>query len=169
MIIVLIVIQKLWLNSIKSLEIGFFSYKKNVIIWLINMRKLGLLFIGILIVVLLLIVYMDYNNDSYLNMVKVKIAKNTGISDMKYVNKYGEYYIVFDNDYLYLIDNEYKIILEIEKFLLHENDNNYDIIYKDNQFMYFNEIYADGIIIYEYYDIYKYELIDKTLIGGSDG
>ena len=133
------------------------------------MKKLGLLFGGLLIVILLLIAYIDYNNDSYLNKLKEKIIKNTEISDIEYINKYGEYYIVFNNDYLYLIDNEYQIILEKEKFLIHENDKNYDIIYKDNKFMYFNEVYKDGIIIYEYYDIYKYELIDRILVGGSNG
>ena len=78
-------------------------------------------------------------------------------------------YIVLGDKYLYLLNKKYNIILEVEKFLLYNNTKNYDIIYNDNRFMYFNDTYYDDEFIYEYYDIYTYELIKKVIVGGKDG
>ena len=126
------------------------------------------IFIGsIIIIILIFIFYMTFDDKMIQDNIKKDIIKNTEISLVEYLNKYDNYYIVMDNNSLYVIDSSYKVVLEIEKFLLHQNTDNYQIIYKDDKIMYFCDKYEDGKLIYEYYDIYKYELIDKIIIGGE--
>ena len=133
------------------------------------MKKLGLLLCGIIIVILGLVFYINYNDKSYFGSIKKEITNNTDIKEIKYINVYNNNYIVLNDEYLYLVDDKYNIILEVEEFLIHENRNNYDIIYNDNRFMYLNDVYQDNKLVYEYYDIYTYELIKKVIVGGNDG
>ena len=133
------------------------------------MKKLGVLILSILIVILGLIIYMSCNDRNYLNNVKKKIIDNTEINDIEYINVYDNYYIVLNSEDLYLLDNKYNIVLDIERFLIHENSNNYDIIYNDKHFMYLNDVYENDVVIYEYYDIYTYKLIKRIMVGGNDG
>lgn len=116
------------------------------------------LFVGILFVIRNNDIEEEYADDIY---------KKTKIGDIEYLNKYDNYYIVMDSEYLYLINNKYKIISSLNRDLLYENKNNYDIIYSNDIFMYFNERLIDNKLIYEYYDIYSYELIDKIVVGGN--
>ena len=107
------------------------------------------------------------NDSKYENTMKKKILNNTEISDINYINYYNNYYIVTNNDNLYIIDNEYKIIYETPVYLLYENKKNYDIIYKDDTLMYLYDYKSKDGLIYEYYDIHSYELIDRVLVGGQ--
>ena len=133
------------------------------------MKKLGL-FLGFIFGFgIILLCFMIYNDKNYVKMMKKDIINNTEITKIEYVNKYDNYYIILGKDNLYLIDEEYNIVLEVERFLIHDNDNNYDIIYRNNHFMYLNEINKEGSIVYEYYDIYTYEMIESIMVGGSNG
>ena len=58
------------------------------------------------------------------------------------------------------------MVLDIELSSIHKNTYNYDIIYKDNELMYFNDSKNDNKLIYEYYDLYTYKSIDRILVGG---
>ena len=107
------------------------------------------------------------NDSKYENTMKKKILNNTEISDINYINYYNNYYIVTNNDNLYIIDNEYRIIYETPVYLLYENKKNYDIIYKDDTLMYLYDYKSKDGLIYEYYDIHSYELIDRVLVGGQ--
>ena len=131
------------------------------------MKKVVKVFIIIVIGLFLLVVGMLSNDKHYeKNMIK-NITKETKIKDIKYINKYDNYYIVMDKESLYLINDKYKIISELNKKLLYDNKKKYDIIYKDNIFMYFNDYIEDDKLIYEYYDIYTYKLLDKIVLGGN--
>ena len=111
-------------------------------------------------------VYIDKNN---INDIKKDIVKNTNIDKVLYVNKYGYYYIVKDKSYVYLFDSKYEEILKIDNDKIYDNKNNYELVYKDNSIMYMdNYINKDGLI-FKYYDIYNYELIDEVLVGGNYG
>ena len=111
-------------------------------------------------------VYIDKNN---INDIKKDIVKNTNIDNVLYVNKYGYYYIVKDKSYVYLFDSKYEEILKIDNDKIYDNKNNYELVYKDNSIMYMdNYINKDGLI-FKYYDIYNYELIDEVLVGGNYG
>lgn len=139
------------------------------IILLIYMKKLVLVLVSIIILSFILISYMVNNNDKYIANLEKMIIDNTDIKLVNYVNKYGEYYIVSDKDNLYLVNMEYDIIFDIEKSKIHENSKNYDIIYKEDKLMYFNNIYDKDRLVYEYYDLYTYEIIDKVVVGDNYG
>lgn len=107
------------------------------------------------------------NDSKYKSRLVKNIIKNTDIKEVNYINKYDDYYIVMDKEYIYLFDLKYDEILSKDVTLVHDNDNKYDIIYKDGKLMYFNDYIREDILVYEYYDIDTYKLIDKKYIGGS--
>ena len=41
------------------------------------------------------------------------------------------------------------------------------MIYKDGMVMYMNDYYKGKLLVYEYYDLYTYELYDRVLVGGN--
>ena len=106
------------------------------------------------------------NDNRYYNRIKKIIEEECKIDNIIYINKYNDYYIVMDKEYLYLINSEYRIISEIDNNLLYENKEKYDIIYDDEVFMYMDDEYIDNGVIYRYYDIYSYELIYEIKVGG---
>ena len=106
------------------------------------------------------------NDNRYYDKIKKIIEEECKIDNIIYINKYNDYYIVMDKEYLYLINSEYRIISEIDNNLLYENKENYDIIYDDEVFMYMDDEYIDDGVIYRYYDIYSYELINEIKVGG---
>lgn len=106
------------------------------------------------------------NDNRYYDKIKKIIEEECKIDNIIYINKYNDYYIVMDKEYLYLINSEYRIISEIDNNLLYENKEKYDIIYDDEVFMYMDDEYIDNGVIYRYYDIYSYELIDEIKVGG---
>jgi len=105
----------------------------------------------------------------YLSVNKLEgvILDNTDIRDIRYINYYDGYYIVMDNDYLYLFNDKYELISSIKVRLMYDNKNKYDIVYRDETIMYMNDYKNKEGIIYEYFDIYSYEIIDKIVIGGK--
>ena len=130
------------------------------------MKKIVKIFIGIIILIFILILGMVRNNDKNYNKMIKEIENNTLVKEVEYVNKYNNYFIVEDNEYLYLINDKYEIISEIDINLLYKNSKNYDIIYKDERFMYMEDNYKDGKLYCQYYDIYNYSLIDEIMVGG---
>lgn len=130
------------------------------------MKKIIKIFIGIIILIFILILGMVRNNNKNYNKMIKEIENNTLVKEVVYVNKYNNYFILEDNEYLYLINDKYEIISEIDINLLYKNSKNYDIIYKDERFMYMEDNYKDGKLYYKYYDIYNYSLIDEIMVGG---
>ena len=122
-----------------------------------------------MICLFILIEYMNRNNYKYNSDMINNVKENTDIDKIEYVNYYNEYYVVLDNDYLYLINKDYKIISKIDKKKIYENDKKYDIIYNDEKLIYINERYVDGVLVYEYYDLYTYKHIKTIKIGEEDG
>lgn len=110
---------------------------------------------------------MDNNDNRYYDKIGKDIADKTNIKNIKYINKYDNYYIVIDSDYIYILGNKYNELLKKDITLIHENTNNYDIIYKDDLIMYFNDFFKDNKLVYEYYDINTYELSDRVFVGGN--
>lgn len=121
----------------------------------------------VLLILFGLILYVDGNDNKYNKKIIKDIINNTEISNIKYVNKYENFYIVMDDKNIYLFSDKYQELLRKDIYLIHKNDNNYEIIYKDNILMYFNNYIKDDAFIYEYYDINTYKLIDRVLVGGS--
>lgn len=133
------------------------------------MKKLVIIFIGIILFLFgsrCIMVYIDKNN---INDIKKDIVKNTEIKGIKYINKYDNYYIVMDKNYIYLIDYKYNEVLKIDNKKIYENKNNYELIYRDNTIMYMDNYIDKEGVIFNYYDIYSYKLIDSIMVGGNYG
>ena len=126
------------------------------------MKKIIKIFIIIVILLFGMIFFVTEIDNRDTKKLIEDISNNTQIDNIKYINRYGEYYIVLNDKYLYAISREYKIISEVDKILLYENKNNYDIIYDDELFMYMEEVNN----VYKYYHIYSYKFIHEVDIGG---
>jgi len=132
------------------------------------MKKIVVLFIGILIILLITKCLIVNNDDKYINNIENKVLKNTDITNIKYVNYYDNYYIVKDNSDLYLFDDKFNLILCINLNLLFNNPQNYDIVYKNKTLMYMDNYKDKEGLIFKYYDIYTGECIDEIIVGGFD-
>ena len=111
-------------------------------------------------------VYMDKNN---INDIEKDIVKNIKIKGIKYINKYDNYYIVRDKNYIYLIDYKYIEVLKIDNKKIYDNKNDYELVYRDNTIMYMDNYIDNDGIVFNYYDIYSYKLIDSITVGGNYG
>lgn len=109
-------------------------------------------------------IYIDMDD---INDLKENILKNTNVEEVNYVNKYDNNYIVKDYDYVYLFNSNYEEIYKIKLDLLYDNLNNYDLIYRNNTIMYMDNYRVDDGIVFRYYDIYTYELIDEIVVGDN--
>ena len=111
-------------------------------------------------------VYIDKNN---VNSIKKDIVKNIDIHGVEYINKYNGHYIIRDKKYVYLFDSKYEEVLKIDNDKIYDNKNNYDLIYRDNTIMYMDNYIDRAGVVFKYYDIYSYKLIDEVLVGGNYG
>lgn len=131
------------------------------------MKRIIILFLSITFILLILLLYIT--NDNYYNNISKSIKDNYANINLYYVNKYNDYYIFLSDENYGVLDGEYNEIMLISKSLVHDNTNNYDVIYKDNKLMYQEEVLDKDKLMINYYDIYTYQL-DKTItIGGNNG
>ena len=126
---------------------------------MIFITMMFLFFIGVIIILRI--------DNIYSNNLVDLIKKNTDVDNIEYVNKYDNCYLVKDSKYLYLFNSKYEEITNINLNLVYENKNNYDIVYRNKTIMYMEDNKNKEGIIYRYYDIYTYELIDEVVVGGS--
>lgn len=129
------------------------------------MRRLVKIIVFGIITLYLLVCYQVWNDKRAVNKYNKLIIKNTSIEKVDYLNIYGDKYIVLTDDNLYVFDKEYHELLNIDKILIHDNKNNYDIVY-DDKLMYQECLEKENKIIYNYYDIYSYEFIKSVSLGG---
>ena len=127
------------------------------------MKKIvGYIVLFIVFISSILIGYMLNNDRKYFNKMKDKI----GLDNISYINKYNNYYLVLDNENLYLFNSDYEKIIELDKDKLCQNKNNYEIIYRDEDFQYLKDYQIDGDLVFEYVNIYNCKLIEKIVLGG---
>ena len=131
------------------------------------MKRIIIIFLSITFILLMLLLYIT--NDNYYNNISKSIKDNYANINLYYVNKYNDYYIFLSDENYGVLDGEYNEIMLISKSLVHDNTNNYDVIYKDNKLMYQEEVLDKDKLMINYYDIYTYQL-DKTItMGGNNG
>ena len=131
------------------------------------MKRIIIIFLSITFILLILLLYIT--NDNYYNNISKSIKDNYANINLYYVNKYNDYYIFLSDENYGVLDGEYNEIMLISKSLVHDNTNNYDVIYKDNKLIYQEEVLDKDKLMINYYDIYTYQL-DKTItIGGNNG
>ena len=107
-------------------------------------------------------VFIDKNNMNYMEK---EIVKNTKIKNIKYINKYDNYYIIKDNKYVYIYDLEYTKIVNVDVDKLCNKD--YSLIYRNDKLMYIEDNNIKSGLVFKYYDAYNCELIDEVMVGGS--
>lgn len=127
------------------------------------MKRIIIIFLSITFILLMLLVYIT--NDNYYNNISKSIKDNYANINLYYVNKYNDYYIFLSDENYGVLDGEYNEIMLISKSLVHDNTNNYDVIYKDNKLIYQEEVLDKDKLMINYYDIYTYQL-DKTITMG---
>ena len=131
------------------------------------MKRIIIIFLSITFILLILLLYIT--NDNYYNNISKSIKDNYANINLYYVNKYNDYYIFLSDENYGVLDGEYNEIMLISKSLVHDNTNNYDVIYKDNKLIYQKEVLDKDKLMINYYDIYTYQL-DKTItMGGNNG
>lgn len=131
------------------------------------MKRIIIIFLSITFILLILLLYIA--NDNYYNNISKSIKDNYANINLYYVNKYNDYYIFLSDENYGVLDGEYNEIMLISKSLVHDNTNNYDVIYEDNKLIYQEEVLDKDKLMINYYDIYTYQL-DKTItIGGNNG
>lgn len=129
------------------------------------MKRIIIIFLSITFILLILLLYIT--NDNYYNNISKSIKDNYANINLYYVNKYNNYYIFLSDENYGVLDGEYNEIMLISKSLVHDNTNNYDVIYKDNKLMYQEEVLDKDKLMINYYDIYTYQL-DKTITMGEN-
>ena len=130
------------------------------------MKKLVIIFISIILFLFIgiwIVVGVDRNS---IKDIENDIIKNTDIKKIEYVNMYDGYYIVIDLNNLYLFNKKYEEIFEVERDKIYKNKNNYDIVYRNKTIMYMDNYKNKDGLIFKYYDIYNYKLIDEIVVGG---
>ena len=131
------------------------------------MKKVVRVFIFIILFIFIGVNIMIFMDKKYIDNIENDIVKNTKIKNLEYINKYGNSYIVMDLEYLYLFNGKYE---EVDKLVIdnvYNNKNNYDIVYRDNIFMYMDNYKNKDGVIFKYYDIETYDLIDEVVVGGN--
>lgn len=131
------------------------------------MKKLIGIFIFVILFIFISMYIMTYIDKKDINNLRENILKNTDIKEVEYVNKYDNNYIVKNYEYVYLLNSNYEEIYKVKLDLLHNNDNNYDLIYRNNTIMYMDNYQSEEGIVFKYYDIYNYKLIDEIVVGGN--
>ena len=131
------------------------------------MRKVVIICISLLFILFVSIcIIVRIDNKSNKDMKNI-ILKNTDIREIQYVNKYDNYYIVIDNIELYLLNNRFEEVYRTDVDRLYKNKNNYDIIYRNDTVMYMDNYKNKEGIIFKYYDIYTYEVIEEIVVGDN--
>ena len=127
------------------------------------MKKILLIIISILLIIFILLLFIINNNKSYKDNLLKEVNKKYPL-EVKYVNKYGNNYIIKTKDKIIVLDNEYQEITS--EYLEEIKKLDYDLVYKKNTIMYQKSQVKGKSIIYTYYDIKSGEEIDKLEIEG---
>lgn len=97
---------------------------------------------------------------------QARLYNNIDLKDIIYRNKYDDFYLILDQENLYLFNNNYEEIVQISQDKLCKTHDNYQIIYRNEDFQYLKDYYQDNKLVYEYYNIYNCDLIEKIILGG---
>lgn len=99
--------------------------------------------------------------------IEKRILKNTDIEKINNVSVYDNYYIVSNADFLYLLDSKYEEVFKVDMKKVHENKNHYAFVYRDDTILYMDTYENKEGIVFKYYDIYSYKLVDTVVVGGN--
>lgn len=127
------------------------------------MKKVIIIFIGLVLIFFLSIVFIVFNNNRYESNLLENI-KNNYSKDVLYVNKSLDNYVVKTKDKVVVLDSKYKEVSSLEIDELYKMD--YDLVYHKNAIMYEDVVVKGSKIIYTYYDAKSGKEVDKVEIEG---
>ena len=125
--------------------------------------KIILLLILIIISYLIVLLYLNNKNQNYLDSIPKIIKENYNIEEeISYYNIHGNYYILTTDTKIIVLNKEYEEVLNDKIAILAPNENNYNLIYKNNKLMYEETILKKDKLTYKYYDATTNEIIKET-------
>ncbi len=132
-------------------------------------RTLLKVIVGILVVVLGLFIWFCVRvswNSHYWDRMIGEVQKHYQITDVSYVNKYNNYFIVMNDSYLVVLDSNYHEVMKEDVSKLSDRDKEWNIVYKLNKLMYESRKLEDKKVTYVYYDVYTLERVNAVELGG---
>ena len=128
------------------------------------LKVLSIPFIIILIITIYTI-YLVNNNKNYLNNTINNIKENYKLDEeITYLNEYNHYYIFTTKTRVIVLNNEYEEVLNESIAIIKEKEDNQELIYKTNKYMYEETTRDDNELIYKYYDATTKEFIKDTIM-----
>lgn len=132
------------------------------------MKKIFKILVVVIIVILLGIFSLSYtinkNNNYEENIVETIKANYHFTEEIQYTNYYANHYIFTTKKQVVVLNNQFQEVKKENLDQLAENNNNYDIIYKDNKLMYEKTILEKNKVTYEYYDATNNEKISSSIL-----
>lgn len=127
--------------------------------------KIILPIIILIILILIMILFLNNKNQKYLDSITKNIKENYDTDEtITYSNLYGNYYIFTTKKDIIVLNKEYEEVLKKDIDVLTPNQNNYELIYKNNKLIYEETILKNNKITYKYYDATTGELLKETNI-----
>lgn len=129
--------------------------KKKIIITVISL---------IIIVPLFIILFPVIKNTRYEKRLLDNIYNNTNYTDIVYLNKDNNYYIIKTHNNVIVLDLNYEEIVSIDFNNIKES--NLELVYRRNNLYYEEKIKENGKLIYKFYNVETFELEYETSLGG---
>lgn len=130
------------------------------------MKKTVIVLAAFCIIIFMAFLYIVNKDTKYEKKLYKQVTTHTEIKNIDYINYYNEYYIVKNDSYIYILDKKFEEKTKEDIVLVHENNNNYALIYENDKIMYLEDKLKKGHLTYNYYDIHDYNLIKTITIGG---
>lgn len=112
-----------------------------------------------------LYIYPVIKNNSYEKGLFKNVYDNTDIENISYLNKSNNYYILKTDSEVIVLDLNYEEVFRDVITSLYVSE--LDLVYRRNKLFYVEKKVNGKKISYNYYDVYTYELIYETNIGGE--
>lgn len=130
------------------------------------MKKVLVFIIFIILMIIgFLYIYPVIKNNSYEKGLFKNVYDNTDIENISYLNKSNNYYILKTDSEVIVLDLNYEEVFRDVITSLYVSE--LDLVYRRNKLFYVEKKVNGKKISYNYYDVYTYELIYETNIGGE--
>lgn len=129
------------------------------------MKKLIVMFISVLLILFFFIKVTVSSNYKYDNSIIEDIKENYELdSNIIYLNKFANYYIVKTSSQVLVLDNMYNLIFQDDVLNLFSCD--YDMVYRINKLMYVSSNVKGSSVVYTFYDVYTFDKIEEIILEG---
>ena len=128
-----------------------------------NKKVLITILITIILLIFSIILYPIIKNNNYQKKLLNNIYENT---DLKYLNKDNNYFIIKTKDKVIVLDLNHEEVYSISTSEIKKS--NLDLSYTRNSLYYKERIRKNNKLTYKYYDIKTNEEVFTSVLGGSN-